>query len=91
MIPRAGKSDPERIVRTRSGRPAHFSNFRNSRASPNSPIMGSPKRVKAAAPILPVNSDMISARRSAAVELWHSSAAPAPGVSVSSSRNGSAT
>jgi GNAT superfamily N-acetyltransferase len=66
-------------------------NFRNRRASPNSPIMGSPVRLKATAPMLPGILDIISARRNAVVALWHSSAAPATSSPVSSCRNGNAT
>jgi hypothetical protein len=53
--------------------------------------MGSPVRLKATAPMLPGIRDIISARRSAVLALWHSSAAPATGSPVSSCKNGNAT
>jgi len=66
-------------------------NLCSSFASPNSPIMGSPLRLKATAPMLPAIRDIVSARRNAVVGLWHSSAAPATSVPLSSCRNGIAT
>jgi GNAT superfamily N-acetyltransferase len=66
-------------------------NLRSRCASPNSPIMGSPLRLKATAPMLPGILDIISARRNAVVALWHSSAAPATSSPVSSCKNGNAT
>jgi hypothetical protein len=66
-------------------------NLRNSFASLNSPIIGSPLRLNAMAPMLPAIRDIISARRNAVVGLWHSSAAPATGEPLSSCRNGIAT
>jgi hypothetical protein len=59
-------------------------NFRSNCASLNSPIDGSPVRLKAIAPMLPAVRDRISARRSAPEELWHSYAAPATGAPASS-------
>jgi hypothetical protein len=59
-------------------------NFLSNLASPNSPIKGSPVRLNASAPMQPSPLDNISARRSAADELWHSSAAPATGEPPSS-------
>ena len=60
-------------------------------ASLNSPIIGSPDRVKATAPIAPDVRDSVSARRIAVDALWNSSAVPATRDPSSSSANGSAT
>ena len=82
----SGNCDDPRELTARSDHPARCRISCSSRASPNSPIMGSPVRLKATAPMLPAARDKISARRNAPDELWHSSAAPATGEPLSSSR-----